>query len=329
MVPFEELPYSYNPPDGFVSSANNRTVGDNYPYHIGSWYDVPYRIDRIRELLTAKEKLSADDFIHIQLDQKSKMASHIQPALLKALKKGDGLSELQQKCMNLIESWDGTMSKDSPEAAIFETFYIRLRKNLFSDELGTALFNDINNVSSIIRPAVYRILERDESVWADDVTTKEKESLADIYVRSFREAADELQRQFGEQPSEWEWGNLHQITLMHPLSSVKILDRVFSLNRGPYRVGGSFHTVLPYSYGPVDPSKVNHGASHRHIFTFDNWDKSLTVIPTGNSGIPASRHYCDQTEMYIVGDYHQDLFSREAVESNAVYHTYFRVAKEE
>ncbi|MBN2214693.1 MAG: penicillin acylase family protein [Bacteroidales bacterium] len=329
MVPFEGLPYSYNPPGGFVSSANNKTTDENYPYHIGNWYDVPYRIERIRELLTEKDKLSADDFMRIQLDQQSKMAVHFLPELLEALRNRPEVSQLQKQCMNLIEKWDGKMSKDSPEAAIFEIFYLRLSKNLFSDELGIAVFNQLNNVSSIIRPALYRILERNRSVWADDVATEKKETLADIYVRSFQDAVEELQQRFGDNPSEWEWGNLHRITLQHPLSSVRILDRIFSLNRGPYRVGGSFHTVSPYSYGKNDPKEVNHGASHRHIFTFENWDGSLTVIPTGNSGIPASRHYCDQTKMYIGGDYHKDLFSRKAVESDAVYHMNFRVAEEQ
>jgi penicillin amidase len=329
MVPFEELPYSYNPQNGFVSSANNKTVDDTYPYHIGSWFEVPYRNDRIREMLEEKEKYSVDDFIRIQLDQKSGMATHFKPQLLKALQSHDGLSELQQKCMQLLESWDGTMNKNGPEAAIFETFYIQLRKNLFSDELGMGLFKDLDSVPSITRTAIYRILERNESAWADDISTTEKESLADIYVRSFQGAVDDLRNKFGEDPAQWEWGDLLQLTLKHPLSGVRILDRVFSLNRGPYKVGGSFHTVSPYHYSSSDPSQIYKGSSHRHIFTFDNWDESLTVIPTGNSGIPAGRHYCDQTKMYIEGDYHKDLFSREAVESNALYHMNFRAGEAE
>jgi penicillin amidase len=329
MVPFEELPYSYNPLNGFVSSANNKTVDDSYPYHIGNWYALPYRIDRIRELLGEKEELSVDDFKRIQLDQKALMAIHFQPALIKALENAEGLSELQQQCMQLIDSWDGTMSKNSSEAAIFETFYIKLRENLFSDELGKELYQNLDNVQSIIRPAVYRILERNESAWADDITTEKKETLADIYVRSFQAAVDELQQKLGDEPAKWEWGNVHQITLMHPLSSVKILDRVFAFSRGPYKVGGSFHTVSPYTYPASDPLQVNHGSSHRHIYTFDNWDESMTIIPTGNSGIPASKNYCDQTNMYIEGVYHKDIFSREAVESDAIYHMNFKTGSEE
>ena len=69
--------------------------------------------------------------------------------------------------------------------------------------------------------------------------------------------------------------------------------------------------------------EVSHGASHRHIYTLDNWDNSLTVIPTGNSGIPASDHYCDQTEMYINGQYHEDYFSEELVKKNTEYKMLF------
>jgi penicillin amidase len=88
-------------------------------------------------------------------------------------------------------------------------------------------------------------------------------------------------------------------------------------------VGGSFHTVSPFSYDPNKPFIANHGASHRHIFDLGNWDNSLTLIPTGNSGIPSSRHYCDQTEMYVQGKYHPDHFSKEKVMANTAYHMKF------
>ena len=324
MVPFEDLPYSYNPECGYVSSANNRTVGDDYPYHIGSWYALPYRINRIRDLLGAKEKLTVNDFKEIQLDQKSEMAVHYKPVFLKALKKTEGLSDLQRQCFQIIDSWDGRMGKDSPAAAIFEIWYLKLRQNLFADDLGKELFGELNRVSTIIRPAVDRIIESGQSVWADDINTGKVESLSDILIKSFQDAVNELENSLGHDPLEWKWGDIHKITFTHLLASKKNLDRIFSLNRGPYRVGGSFHTVSPYTYPADDPSEVNHGSSHRHIYTPDNWDSSLTIIPTGNSGIPAAKNYCDQTEMYINGLYHKDLYSTEAVKSGTVDHMFFR-----
>lgn len=75
LVPFEQLPHSYNPENGFVSSANNKTVSNDYPYYISHWFALEYRIDRIRELLTMKEKLSVEDFKNMQADFESKLVS--------------------------------------------------------------------------------------------------------------------------------------------------------------------------------------------------------------------------------------------------------------
>jgi penicillin amidase len=111
---------------------------------------------------------------------------------------------------------------------------------------------------------------------------------------------------------------------MHPLGSVGLVEKLFKVNRGPYSVGGSFHTVSPYSYPTGRSYIANSGASERHIFDPADWDRSLTVIPTGTSGIPASPHYMDQTPLYLENMYHRDLFSREAVEASAKYKAIFR-----
>jgi len=73
-VPFEELPFSYNPECGYVSSANNKTVDESYPYYIGSWFSLPNRIGRIREMLEEKEVLGTDDFKRMLRDQHSQKA---------------------------------------------------------------------------------------------------------------------------------------------------------------------------------------------------------------------------------------------------------------
>jgi len=72
------------------------------------------------------------------------------------------------------------------------------------------------------------------------------------------------------------------------------------------------------------PFKVNHGASHRHIYSLADWDDSLSVIPTGTSGVPAGNYYCDQTELYINNQYHPDYQIRELVEKHARYVSRFK-----
>ena len=102
------------------------------------------------------------------------------------------------------------------------------------------------------------------------------------------------------------------------------IDLLFGFNSGPHQVGGSDHTVCPYSYPASSPFGVTWGASHRHIYSLADWDESLTVIPTGVSGIPASPHYCDQTRLYVENEYHSDYFSWDLVEKNAKYRMIIR-----
>jgi penicillin G amidase len=318
-VPFDQLPHLFNPAQGFVASANNRTASADYPYHIGTWYSLPSRYERITEMLEDKKILSADDFKAIQNDQHSSLAEKYMPAMLKALESFSGWNDNEKKALDLIKNWDYSMDKKSGAAAIFENMYLQLIKCTFADELGSE-FVDFNGVTSISRNAMDQLIERKDSPWFDDIATpNKKESINDDIVCSFRAAVSDLEKQMGTDLQTWEWGKIHHLVLAHPLASVKILDRIFNLNRGPYAVGGSFHTVSPYSYDANKPFESNHGSSHRHIFDVANWDNSFTVIPTGNSGIPASRHYCDQTEMYLEGQYHHDYFSKELIMSHARY----------
>jgi penicillin amidase len=323
-VPFAELPHMFNPSQEFVVSANNKTTGNNYPYHIGTWYSLPGRFERITELLAAKEKLSMADFQEIQLDQYSKMAENYMPALLKAIQNESGFNDVQKKAANELRNWDFVMKADAPAPLIFESIYLRVFYNLYADEMGEDLAAKFIGNSSVSRISTDQIWLKEASKWTDDIkTTNKTETFADILLKSFLEVTDTLSKELGSDVSLWQWGKKHQLIIAHPLSKVALLDKAFHLHRGPFAVGGSFHTVSPFSYSFSRPFVSDHGASHRHIYDLSNWDNSLTVLPTGNSGIPSSKHYCDQTNLYIQGKYHIDNFSKQAVEQNAVYRMKF------
>jgi penicillin amidase len=159
------------------------------------------------------------------------------------------------------------------------------------------------------------------SIWCDDISTAEiEEDFSSIVQKSFRDTVQDLVTNRGADPKDWEWGQIHKLHLDHPIGSVKILDRVFRLNRGPFPVGGSGHTVCPFFYS-FKNFQSRSGASHRHIYSLANWDESWTVIPTGVSGVPASPHYCDQTSLYLENQYHADYMSRDLIEKSAYYTT--------
>jgi penicillin G amidase len=321
LVPFEQLPHEFNPSRNYVSSANNRTVDDSYPYHIGTWYALPYRIQKIRENLDQMESCSPGDFMLLQTNLSSGLAQTYTPIMLEHLMPGaEGFNSIEQKVVAMLENWDYSFEHNQPQALIFETLYLQILDNLLKDEMGEELYNDFLINTNLGKYAMENAFHQSIFTWSDDLgTTAMVENLTDIVMASFKETVQKLSKQQGKKPEKWSWGKVHRLQLKHPLGEIDILDRFLNLNRGPYPTGGSWHTIAPFSYNFGQPFKVGHGASHRHIYDLANWDNSLTVMPTGNSGIAASPYYSDQTELYINNKYHQDFFSRKLVVENAKY----------
>nr|WP_319271933.1 penicillin acylase family protein [uncultured Draconibacterium sp.] len=317
LVPFEELPYEFNPERGYVSSANNKTVPAGYPHYISHWFATPSRIDRIREMLEEKEKLGIDDFKAMHSDWKSKTAEKMTPVYVQSLQNQTNFSATEQAAFDQLKSWDYNLTRESQAAAIFEILYRKSMENLVKDELSPELFKGMLGQKMLLENLMINLLADGNSQWTDNVMTEKTETFDDIVAQSFSETIDELTATLGPNIDDWHWGKIHSFTIAHPLGVVDVLNKVLKLNRGPFEMPGSYHTVCPYSYSFTNLYKTNHGASHRHIYSTQNWDESETVIPTGTSGIPASDFYLDQTEMYLNNAYHPDRFGKEFVTNNA------------
>lgn len=315
-VPFSQLPYTFNPESGFVSSANNKTVSDDYPYYVATSFAMPYRINRIRDMIGERDTLSIENFRQMVTDQKSWYASMLVPVILQAIPFDTVYVGATGVAQDLLEKWDFVMSPDSEAATVFEFIRVQLAREILADDLGD-LYGSIPGVYRDYY--LYRIVMTGPDKWVDRRETSEFESFDQILRDSFRKGVGELVRVAAEREMEgWKWGDLHRLQLFHPMGSVDILDRLFGLNSPSYPAGGSYHTVSPYSYG--SDFIVNNGASQRHIYNTANWDESLSIIPTGNSGVPGSRFYLSQTENYVEGRFYNDYFSGKAVRDNAIYY---------
>jgi penicillin G amidase len=319
LIPFENLPHSFNPSNGYISSANNKTAGDDYPYHTGTWYWQPSRIERIREMIEQKPVLSPEYMKVIQNDQHSVLVRNMNNKIVELLSVVNDLNKDENTGFYILKKWKGgLMSKDLAAPSVFETFYVKLGDNLLKDEMDSVLYSSYLNEG---RPdvAIANIWNNPSSQWWDDIKTTKKESMTDIVRRTLGKSIEWLTTNFGADTANWKWGDLHTLTLEHPLGKVNILNKLFHLNRGPLKVGGSSTTISAYSYPFSKPFKSNVGSSHRHIFNLADWDSSCTVIPTGNSGVSSSKFYCDQTQLYINGQYHGEYFSDDSVKKHEKY----------
>ena len=319
-LPNNEKPFLFNPVNGFIATANNRVVGDDYPYYMANDYMPGYRLERIQEVLAQKPRVSKDDFRTLQGDFKSLEAARF----IDALQKMEGRSPEAKDLLKRLRSWDRFLGPDSPQGAIYPVLFYRLLENTFKDELGdlkerffgvgVTPLNPINMFAIHCRVILMNLINNPNSTWFDDVRTPEAEGLNHMLERSLNETDSFLKQTLGTDPSNWRWGRLHRIEFQHSLGQVKPLDKI--LNLGPFEVGGHFSTVWQSTLLPgMDFNCTGWTVSNRHIYDLEDWDKSHGSIVPGQSGMFGSPHYSDQVEFWLTVDHHPLYFSRVKVEA--------------
>ncbi|MEK7210156.1 MAG: penicillin acylase family protein [Candidatus Binatota bacterium] len=294
-IPFGELPRLYNPPEGVIATANNRIADESYPYYLSDLFDPPYRIRRIKELLSANKKLSLERMAEIQSDTVSVHAKELL-GILKA-----DLEEIARKDPSLYEiivklsAWNGECSESSPEAALFHVFHQRLMRNLLVPDLGQELYLAYTEIFNQSLAPIDQILRDSRSPWFDSCP---RQSLVE---KSLREAQEELIQRLGADRKEWSWAKLHTLTLRHPFARSKILSPLFSI--GPLPSPGDGVTINMGFYRHSNPFEHVVGPSLRMIIDPGDWKRSRFILPSGQSGDCFSPHYRDQTRLWQRGGY--------------------------
>ncbi|HEX6372312.1 MAG TPA: penicillin acylase family protein [Longimicrobium sp.] len=281
---FDQHPHVLNPAEGFVVTANNRQVGPAYPHHITSNWAEPWRAARIRQLVEAGRGLTAADVARQQMDVRDVFALRHLPFAIQAAERAS-LADAARE----LRAWNGEARMDSRGAALFYTWFDELRTRVGNDEFGG------ENVY-FPRTTMDRILEQGGGAWVDDVTTQGRtETLGELAAEAMRTAAQAV--------GSRTWGALHQTQIAHPMGVVSVLDRALKLNIGPFPNAGSYYTVNVSGWGARRPPFTNtYGSSQRHVVDMADPDGSGGfVIPTGQSGIPFSPHYRDQTPLWREG----------------------------
>lgn len=333
-IPHEELPHAFNPAQHYFATANNQVVGKEYPYFLTARTINGFRARRIVEMLIDKEKLAADDFARMHIDQYCEPAKRFCELLTDlsinilshpALR---GMQSQGEQALEAVKCWDYNLTKDSVAGAIFElTQYFAMRR-VFGPWLGDLTDHYIGvGFHPTLAPAVLgyvgqsplvlqRILVNNESEWFRDAEGKAL-TREEILALALSDSISYLSEAVGKDVAQWQWGKIHHAAFNHMLGEKKPLDRIF--NRGPYPYGGDGNTVCAAGYVPKLPIQTRGGitASWRQIIDLNDWDASRGVLPTGQSGHPASKHYADMIPLWLKGKYHPLLWTREKVEAHA------------
>ena len=311
-VPTDEIPVIFNPSENFIASANNKVL-KNFKYHISNLWEPSSRIDRIRELLTSKQKQSAADFKKYQMDQVSPYARTIIPYILKAFEGIKVTDKNLNTSLELFDKWDFDLNKYSQTPSIYAVFLKHLLKNIYYDEMGDDLYNRFVFLANVPYRSLLQILEKPQSSWFDDVNTRKIETRDEIIRKSLADALTELEENYGKDLTGWQWGSIHKVTFKHAFSgNFSFLDKY--INIGPFEIGGDGTTIdnteYPFAKSIEEISMFRHnefdnilGPSMRFIYDFANPDEFYLILTTGQSGNVMSDNYKDQTPLWLDGKY--------------------------
>jgi penicillin amidase len=311
-VPFDQLPNVFNPPAGFIVTANQAVTGPGYRYHISDSPDHGYRSQRIRTVLESRfqdgSRVDVDDMTRLQLDSRTPMGPVLVPYLMRQLLTSSYYSDGQR----LLLDWDFTQSADSAAAAYFNVVWSNVLRLTFHDQLPQSLWPDGGERWMAV---VSNLLRQPNSQWWDDASTEGVVEDRDMILsQAMLDARDDLTRKVALSPERWQWGRLHRLELENQSlgkSGIGIVEAIF--NRGPFEVGGGSAAVDATNWDATQGYAVTSAPSMRMVVDLDDLDRSRWINLTGASGHAASGHYRDQTPLWVKGDTLPWTFGRDAV----------------
>jgi penicillin amidase len=309
-VPTPELPHSFNPPAGFIATANQKMIPDHYGYAVGYEWADPARYLRATELVegakSAGHKLTIADMEAFQLDVVSLHARALQNLLRSALADGEkAASDQDSAAAQLLLSWDCALRMDSAPAALYELWVEELSKAV------TALAVPENAraaLGMLSIPQVIAVLTHPHASGSAAPQDATRALLSTLKVA--RTHLVDLQ---GSDPRGWSWGHLHHVRFLHPLD--KLSGGAELLDRGPVERPGDGDVLQATSFDAGSFDQTD-GASYRQIMDLANWDDSRAINVPGQSGQPSSKHYDDLLPLWSEGRYFPLVYSKGAVDRN-------------
>jgi penicillin G amidase len=310
-VPFQDLPHSYNPPEGIIATANSRVVPEGYPYFITHTWAAPWRTARIFRLLEAGTNFTVEDMLRIDMDVYSLEDVELTRNLLIAGALRPPERPELKLALSLLREWDGNAYADSRATLICEITRAVLLERLLRPKLGDdATHYHWSLGSTFVNDAIHNNWTR----WLPPGDADFNVTL----MRSLEQALSRISKLVGsDKPFDWKWGTTIPLTFRHPLDAFPLGTRI--LDVGPFPQMGMATTVKA--------TTATSGPSMRLVIDFGNLDDSVNNITLGESGQVFSPYYGDQFSAWYTGRSFPMLFSDAAVISGAVHKLVLEPAK--
>jgi penicillin G amidase len=282
MIPQDEVPYQYNPERGFVSSANQKPVDETYPYYIGRAYPI-YRGFEINRRLNGMSNITPQDLMALQTDNHNAFAEMMMPLFIKNIKQNE-LGEDEKKYFELLKNWNLRNDVGSKGATVFELLWQNFRDTVYQDEFAKApkviMYPFESSLAEgILKDSTYKFL--------DNITTPQKETLADDITAALKKTTLELKK--AEIAGKLDWEKYKATHIDH-------LAKLPEFSKTNLPIGGGTHNI--------NATKETHGPSWRMVISLTKNTEAYGVYPGGQSGNPGSKYYDNFVDHWAAGKYY-------------------------
>ena len=305
--PLTQYPQAFDPPQGYLASANQQPIDSRAPAaYLGSTDGAEvWRALQINRLLRADSALTPDAMRRYQTDPGSVRADLWMDAILKAAGiaadsshaeadsvaangSGTGANHASplDAAAKLLASWDRRYTKENYQAILFETTVGNVTRLLW-DELQDSTGSRVATPSGDV---TLSLLGQPQNAWWDvKATPNAVEERDAVLRRALSEAYDTLVVRLGPaSPDNWRWGRVRPARIGHSL-------RLRGFSAESVAVQGGFGTLNP-------SAGTGYGSSWRMVVELGPNVRAWGIYPGGQSGNPASTRYRDRIAKWSNGE---------------------------
>jgi penicillin amidase len=277
-IPFDQMPNAFDPPSGFLATANARVTTDKSPYSLTNEWGDPYRVERIYKVLDGRDRLTAADMLAVETDIYSEVDQEMGHRFAYAIDhtpgpEGNGDARMRQAA-DLMRSWDGRLTNESPAASIVTQTRAALWSMILEPKLGKLDYHWSESTfaeEEIVMHAKPEWLPPGYKNWDELLTAAVRKGM-----KNGKAPAD---------LAEWSYGSWHVVDIEHPLAGfLPLISRI--AGTGPQPQSGDGTTVKQVGR--------TLGSSQRFTMDWSNIDGSTESIVLGESGNPLSPYFRDQ-----------------------------------
>jgi penicillin G amidase len=307
-LPIKEKPHVFDPPAGYIATANNDLIPPGYPHMnaVGYVWTDPFRWARISEVLRSGRKFSVDDMTHLQTDYTSLIARRLVPLLRDATVAP--ASPAVDSARRALLEWDFALDKNSIAAGIYEAWLRRLGEDVSARLIPAAARPFVRTLGA--SRLIDALSAPSASLGANPPAARDT-----LFMKSLAEAVADLTQRFGAAESRWLYGQptYHYALISHPLSTAVNDSLRRKLDAGPAPRGGDANTVGATGNGGNQTA----GASFRIVVDVGDWERTVGINTPGQSGDPNNPHYKDLFVKWAADQYFTIPFARARVDAAA------------